>query len=455
MKISSKVLRWLMAGLSLLGSMGCRKANHRPEFPSVSSESVNSWVLDSMQVYYYWNAALPDYIKFKQKPADFFKKIIDHSDRFSALVNPDLPESYPPSLVHTMGFDLISVQNGDGTVATMVNLVVPGADADVKGLHRGDMIKTIDGVTPTAANISTLTAKVIESRTAVLQIAHGAAPLTIGRLRNSEPPVYLYKVLHSGAKSYGYLFLNSFEDAALNPLLESFSYFKQQQVQELILDLRYNPGGSVPVAAALASMIAGSARETDVFVDYRGNSKAGVKKRSFADELARLPQSIRKSFAQLSAYRLGINRIFILSGNHTASAAELTINALKPYLNVIQLGGKTLGKDMASFVIKDYRNPQVVPKWEIYPMVFKLYNAAGKGDYSSGLVPDQPVEELSVLPFKPFGDLSDPLIRQCLVVSGGAIISALRKSSEANSRALIFDSREIVDRRSGIRISKN
>lgn len=140
-----------------------------------------------------------------------------------------------------------------------------------------------------------------------------------------------------------------------------------------------------------------------------------------------------------------------MTGSHTASAAELLINSLRPYLTVIQSGQQTLGKDMASFVIKDYRNPQLVPKWEIYPMIFKLYNAAGKGDYSNGLIPDQTADELSALPLKPFGDISDPLIQSCLQKSfAGA--GQVKTEAVSEKSKVLFDSRIPVDLKSNLTI---
>jgi carboxyl-terminal processing protease len=435
--------------------MSCRKSGDSPGYGSGSSESINSWVLDSMQVYYYWNSSLPDYIDFNHDPSDFFRMISHPADRFSALVNPDRPQTYPPSLAHTFGFDLVTFQNGDAAVQTMITLVVPGSGAAAKGLLRGDVLNTIDGLRPTAANIAFLTETAIARQTMTIEVAGRNGPFTVGKLTSNEAPVYLYKVFQSGGKTYGYLFLNSFEDTAVNQLLQAFSYFKQQHVQELLLDLRYNPGGSVPVAAALATMILPSAREGDTFIEYRGNAKAGTRKSSYSEELARLPQGIKRDFTQFAGYRLGINRVYMLSGSHTASAAELMINALKPYLTVIQLGARSLGKDMASFVIRDYRNPQIVPKWEIYPMVFKLYNAAGKGDYSAGLLPDQVVNELSALPLKPFGDLNDPLIRQCLAAEGKGAIAGLKDPPSSAAPLVWFDSRDSVDLAAGIQVPRN
>jgi carboxyl-terminal processing protease len=444
MKTASQVLLTVLAAGTICFYSGCRKSDSHPDYPAGTQENINSWILDSMKVYYYWNTALPRKPNLSQDPSSFFKAIKYGGDRFSALVNPDIASSYPSSLVHTLGFDLITLQNGDGTVQTVVSLVVPGSRAEARGLTRGDVVQTINGQVPTASNIAALSQTIINAGTAEISVVGKVGVLSISRLTSSEDPLYIYKVFTSGGRNYGYLFLNSFEAAALSRLITAFSYFRQQQVDELIIDMRYNPGGSVPVAAALASMLAPNAAASNIFVQYRGNSNAGTRQSSFAAELNQLPAEVRKTFAQLITYRLTLNKVYLLSGSHTASAAELLINSLRPYMNVVQLGKQTLGKDMASFVIKDYRNPQVVAKWEIYPMIFKLYNAAGSGEYSGGLVPDVIADELTVLPLVPFGDVSDPLVQRCLNPAA-AITARTRVESTAKTPAILFDSRDQVD----------
>lgn len=453
MKTCSLFIKTLLLYLLIFSLYSCRKSDDRPDYPAGSQENINSWILDSMKVYYYWNTSLPGNPGLNTDPATFFKGIKNGADRFSVLVNPDFPESYPPSLVHTLGFDWITLQAGDGQIQTMISLVVPGSGADDQGLVRGDVIKTINGIVPSAGNIASLTTNSITKQSADLELAGKTGIIRVSRLTYAEVPLYTYKVFQSGGQTYGYLFLNSFENTALPQLKKAFTYFKQQQVQKLILDLRYNPGGSVPVAAALAAMIAQHTTEGATFVEYRGNSKAGSRKSSFGAELNKLPADQHIDFAGLSGYRLNLNRVYMLTGSHTASAAELLINSLRPYITVVQSGQQTLGKDMASFVIKDYRNPQIVPKWEIYPMIFKLYNASGQGDYSKGLVPDQIADELAVLPLKRFGDLSDPLVQSCLQKS--TVVASQKKVESTNEKPkVIFDSRSPVDLNAGLTISR-
>jgi carboxyl-terminal processing protease len=144
--------------------LSCRKSDDHPNYPAGSQENINSWILDSMKVYYYWNSSLPKNPNLSTDPSSFFNTVKSKSDRFSALVNPDFPETYPPSLVHVLGFDLLTLQLASGGVETVVSLVVPGSRGASLGILRGDVITTINGTVPTADNITALTKTIVNAQ---------------------------------------------------------------------------------------------------------------------------------------------------------------------------------------------------------------------------------------------------------------------------------------------------
>ncbi|MBP1650623.1 MAG: peptidase, partial [Bacteroidetes bacterium] len=103
-----------------------------------------------------------------------------------------------------------------------------------------------------------------------------------------------------------------------------------------------------------------------------------------------------------------------ISGEATASAAELTINSLKPYTQVIQIGEKTFGKDKGAVIISDARIP-----WTLMPITYNLLNANGTGGYTSGISPDYTIDEMSELPLKTLGNHTDPLIAKAISIIDG------------------------------------
>jgi C-terminal processing protease CtpA/Prc len=132
-------------------------------------------------------------------------------------------------------------------------------------------------------------------------------------------------------------------------------------------------------------------------------------------------------FSEIKSRRLSLEKIIVLTTAATASSAELLINALKPYISVIQIGQNTIGKDMASFAIADERKPALI-NLVLHPLVFKLYNARGDGDYSGGLVPDHQANEFAALPLKQFGDPADPLLNEALKLSDNLTTSMVTKN---------------------------
>ncbi|GAA4317792.1 hypothetical protein GCM10023149_15510 [Mucilaginibacter gynuensis] len=430
---------WSVILLSFL--TGCHKNDPGPDYPDGSDQSINKWVLDSMRVYYYWNNLLPGQPDINLEPLRFFSSIKNPADRFSLLVNPDIPLSYNPTLSSTFGIDMVTYNNG--TTRSQISLVVPGSEAEQLGLKRGDEIVAVNAITLDESNIGGIIENSIRQGNISIQIRGNSVPFEITGSIVSDKPVYTYKVIKSGAKNIAYLFFNAFQERAIPELQQAFDYFKNQQANELILDMRYNAGGDVAVCAFLAAAIGPDITADAIFAEYRGNAAAGTRRYSFDKEISRLSPVSGGQFSQASALRLNISRVFILTGRHTISAAELLANNLTPYITTVRVGEQTFGKDMASFEIKDYREPVKIPKWSIHPLVFKLYNANSRGDYANGLLPDIAASELNNLPLLPFGDESDPLINAAI-----ARIKGLSKTKALTADIpvkVLYDSRNKTD----------
>lgn len=433
-------MRHTVWALLLLALSACKKDGPEPDYPAGSNRYINDWILDSMQVYYYWNTSLPKNPDLDKSPLDFFAALKNPQDRFSRLYNASVSESFYPSPVHSFGFELILYENTDGDVQATVALVVPGSAAQNAGLQRGQTINRINGTLPTESNIQNLIRTSVAQRNIALEIGDtGTITLSAGSI--SENSVYLYKVFDNMPKPTAYLFYNSFDGRYRQNLQQAFAAFKQGGATELILDLRYNAGGDVGVCAALAAVLS-KVNATDSFLEYKGNSQAGTRKETFAKTISKTYSGTPFSFTELQNMRLSLDRVFILTGGHTASAAEFLIKALRPYTEVIQIGERTLGKDMASFSIKD-NNSGKNNAWSIEPMVFKLYNARNEGDYPSGLVPDIARNELSGT-LLPLGHPDDPLIREALNRIDGCTNKANRMTKDSTAR-IRYDSREASD----------
>ena len=309
----------------------------------------------------------------------------------------------------------------------LIKLVLKDSPASRAGLKRGDYISKINAKAITAANAQALQQEILSGDRFSLTLAEQSNGLwTDTRSLELGKGIILdqretSKVIENDGKKIGYLYFTDFNAGLASSLTAAFSNFKSQAINDLILDLRYNSGGQVSEAAALCAMIAQNVTFDKPFITYKGNKNGGAKTESIGSA-ATFDRTA--NFNVLLQQNLGLSRVYILSTAATASASEVMINNLKPFIQVIQIGEKTRGKDEASFKIFDARVPKLV-NWEMHPIVYKLFNANGNGSYSAGINPDVAINELSVLPLLPFGDTADPLLKAAIAKATGKSLTAV------------------------------
>lgn len=404
--------------LILLMVIACKKQSD-----AVILSDLNQWITDSMKVYYYWNEKLPHTLVNHSEPTVFFRSLLNEEDRFSYIYDPDqLNTEYSSFAWYGFAYELLEVPQQPGYFAGVITLVVPGGPADLQGLERGDYFISVNGIPLDYSNIETIVRTIKSGHLLRLTIADwqtnqwlATKNIEISSRPFSEPAVYISNVFETGYTKAGYLFYNTFNASADQQLLSVIALLKQQNINELILDMRYNPGGDVSSAAKLAAVLC-NVKENDLFVIYQANKNGGERRSSF-EQTIRETNNSTASFSALLPYRLALQRVIVLVSDKTASAAELLINNMKPYIEVIAIGTATMGKNMASFAINDQRIPQQY-RVVMYPLVFKLYNASHEGDYSRGLMPDYIIDEMTELPLKHFGSINDPLLKKALEITG-------------------------------------
>jgi len=215
-----------------------------------------------------------------------------------------------------------------------VYLVRLGSPAD-GNLRGGERILTVDGETATEENIA-----------AASQNLNVSASFTVLRNGSDEiitmtPREYTYRVtdrsvLSGGSKKVGYMRYDSFTGTSFDEFEKSFSYFKSNNIDELVIDLRYNGGGSVEVASSLLDNISSQyPDQRQVYLDWNENYKQNNSQYAF------------ESRDEQDGNELKMKRVIFLVTQNSASASELVISALKPYLgnsNVITIGDYTHGK---------------------------------------------------------------------------------------------------------------
>ena len=354
-----------------------------------------------------------------QTPESLFSFLKSPQDRFSLLVANynELEDALNGvSLNNGMEFGLVYYPNNSSNVFGYVRYVLPGTDAESKNLERGMIFNSIDGQQLTETNFSELLS--LNSYEIGLATFDGTAitptgeSITLVKQQYTENPILIAETLTVQGQKIGYLMYNAFTrdfDSQLNGV---FAQFKADAITNLVIDLRYNGGGSVQTAIDLSSMITGQFYN-QVFANEEWNTDRQA-------EYASPKLFDNQIFTGEAINSLNLTKAYVLTTKRSASASELVINGLNPYIDMTQVGDTTTGKYQASFLLYDAPAPnfsksQANPghTYAMLPLVFKTSNALGFTDYAEGLFPDIQLKEdyinLGVL-----GDVNEPLLAAAL-----------------------------------------
>jgi C-terminal processing protease CtpA/Prc len=171
----------------------------------------------------------------------------------------------------------------------------------------------------------------------------------------------------------GHLVFDQFITPSNQELQDAFTYFSQNNIKDLIVDLRYNGGGNLNVLANMASYVAGAAQFNKPFLTLTFNDKNTSSNGTY-------------TFSSVSA-PLSLSKVIVITTRGTASASEDFINGLKPVLDIRTIGDTTNGKPVGMLGFP-YQT-----SYMFFPITFSLVNSAGQGDFYQGFAPDKYVPD--------------------------------------------------------------
>ncbi|MDG1761157.1 MAG: S41 family peptidase [Flavobacteriaceae bacterium] len=422
MKYGIKIL--LVALLLSLSNCKDRDDDYKPIDESLE---IKDFVWKGLNYYYYWQTDVNDladnrfstsedytsYLKKYTGPEELFDALLYPGDRFSWIVDDyEVLENALNGITQSNGMEF-GLSYIDSSVSNkligFVRYVLPNSDAAANNIKRGDIFYAVNDIELTIDNYREL----LFSDTSTYSIAfasvsngtvspNGISVSLTKEVGFQENPIHVHKVLNVGGKKVGYLMYNGFIEAYDSDLTGVIMDFKTQGIDELVLDFRYNPGGRVSSAIHLASLVTGQFSGS-VFAKKKYNGKIN-------------DNNLNYYFKDVSV-QLNMDKVYVITTSGTASASELVINGLKPYIEVIQVGDNTVGKNVASTTIKDWidNDGTVNPdhKWAMQPIILKISNSEGFADYESGLNPDvkitETISEMGIL-----GDIQEPLLSKAL-----------------------------------------
>lgn len=401
--------------------------------PVPSSLEIKDFVWKGMNLYYLWQADVPDladnrfanqselntFLGGFEEPTTLFNalRVANSIDRFSVIYSDySVLEGALSGNTLNNGMDFaLRYKTGSTTdIYGWVRYIIPNSDAATKPIQRGTIFYAINGTPLTVDNYRSLLANTTYTINLADYDGGNITPngqsVSLTKTALAENPILLNTVITNGAHNIGYLMYNGFYSNYDNQLNTVFGSFLTQNVTDLVLDLRYNSGGSVSTATKLASMITGQFTG-QLFAKQQWNAKA----QSYFE--SNNPSSLENRFVG-NLNSLNLNKVYVLTTSATASASELVINCLKPYITVVQIGTTTTGKNVGSITLYDsptFAKQNVNPrhKYAMQPIVLKIVDKNGFGDYTSGITPTTLLPE-SMADLGVLGNPSEPLLNAAI-----------------------------------------
>ncbi len=333
----------------------------------------NAFVHDTLEDIYFWYRHLPDTSPSLYPSPEAYLEAARYRplDTTFSFISDRVADTAFFSDSQFVGFGL-ATQVLDGAIR--VADVFEGSPADQAGLERGDTLLGVNGRDAAAI----LAAGGVGAAFGPSQIGFVADVVFLDRggarreARMVEalvtiPTVSAVQAYDVGGERAGYLLFRNFVGPSAAALDAAFERLRALGATRLVLDLRYNGGGLVSVAQHLASLIGGSRLNGKVMLQFVHNDKHGDLDTVYRFEDP--PQA------------LGARSLVVIATRATASASELIVNSLRPFMNVIVVGDATFGKPVGQY---GYDFCDKV----LHPVAFALRNALGKGDYYSGIPAD-------------------------------------------------------------------
>lgn len=440
----------------------------RDDVQIVSNLEIKNFIYSAMNIYYLYKPDVPvlandffndqsdlnSYLDPFNTPEDLFEDLLSGQDRFSFITDDyrELEDRFAGvSKDNGLEYRLVRVAPGSNDIVGYVRYIIPNSNAATKEVKRGDAFTKVNGTSLTLTNYIDLLAldtykltlaDITNDGTTTSIIENGRSVTLTKEEGLIENPILIAKTLTIDGSKIGYLMYNAYTADFDDELNDTFAQFNADGISDLVLDLRYNGGGSVESAVDLTSMITGQFNgEIITKQQWNPEIQAAFESNDPEDLLDRFNSTIRTGE---SINSLNLSRLFVIGTGSTASASELTIIGLKPYIEIKTIGTTTVGKFQASTTLYDSENfgrQNVNPNhfYAIQPLIYTYANANGTVGPATGIVPDFEIAEtpsnLGIL-----GDPNEPLLKVAIDQILGRS-SATKSSKLENSMEVVGESK--------------
>ncbi|MDR0893801.1 MAG: hypothetical protein LBN06_00635 [Prevotellaceae bacterium] len=442
--MKQKVLFLLFVALAL---NACCKDDKEPTANTERTET-QKWIEEKMRDEYLWYTEIPaaNKLNYQLETENFFTSLLSKKDGKSYTGSDGKSHhsyfSYIEKLkddattrgyinekdsygMECLGLNVMNQDSKEYELWGLVCYVLPGSPAQEAGVERGDWLILRNDKAMSSVS------ELMSGAACSFKVVHGLTLSNKGLVYDTEKtinipasravvdnPVFLYTTYKTQeGKHVGYLVYNQFQagiegsdaDTSYDDKLREISA-QFADVDDFVLDLRYNNGGLLSSAVLLCNMLcpANAVGKDLGYLEYNDGHKS----------------VIRPTASQTDIHNLNLSTLYVLTSESTASASEMVINNLRPYMKVVMIGEQTVGKNVGSV---DYTDN--TKTWKIHPIVCRITNSEGNGNYSNGLIPDQTLSEVfeyndkgnvsEIHPVFPLGDPNERLFNAALNAING------------------------------------
>ena len=354
----------------------------------------NETIYEVMQQWYLWYEELPvvDPASFSSQQELLDALRFQPLDRFSYLTTVAEEEAlFGSSQFVGVGF---RSQTDEDLQQQVVLDVFEGGPADAVGLVRGSRILAVDGV-PIAdvlagGGFSAALGPAEVGYEFELTFAQPDGAIVTATLTKDVvtiPPVTATRVFEVDGATTGYLVFRNFVEPGVAALDNAFADFQAAGVTQLIVDLRYNGGGLVSVLEHFADLLASRTAPSQPFAAYQYNDQNSNRDRTFFLD------------SSPPAEALLLDRVVFITTGGTASASEMLVNGIPPYITAAVVGTPSFGKPVGQLGFTICENV-------LRPVSFAVVNGLGTGDYFDGLPVDCPAADDTAFGFGEAGEES-------------------------------------------------
>ena len=361
-----KLLYGIMGGLATAALVSSCGEDRSGEYYALIT--TQTWMYETMQKEYLYYQDIPDKksLNFFKKPSDFLSSMVSSKDKKSGSTFSHIDSVYvntrSTSQTPTFGFEGTMVRANNGSYGIRVLYTQENSPAKEAGLERGSIIIAANNKKINSSDLFYITAP---------------APRIV---ENNN--LYKKDILEVGGKKVAYVMYNEFGNNDTQKLNDLFYQLSQEGVNDIVLDLRYNPGGYVTTAQMISTNLAPQEAIGNTFLKMTHNDIIN------RTDVLNFEESMLANVTPIN-----YENLYIITSANTASASEVVINCLKPYMpeRLIQVGTATFGKNVAQQLFTDEVQAPMLEFWLTNSL---LSNAEDFSDYyTGGLKPDFEIAE--------------------------------------------------------------